>query len=357
MNKNMNLTDFDFVLPEDLIAQHPPLERGLSRLLAVTQQGLLDEDMSQFAAHLRPNDVLIFNDTKVMKARLFGRKDSGGKIELLVERVVNANTVWAHLKSSRSPVTGSVVYLADDRYSATVLGREDEFFVLRFENLGEHQTVYDVLESAGQLPLPPYIVRPKGDNNAEDDARYQTVYAREMGAVAAPTAGLHFTQAMLADFAARGVRVGFVTLHVGAGTFQPVRADSIAEHVMHSEVYDIPAATAALVAEAKAAGHRVIAIGTTSVRALESATQADGRLRVGRQETAIFITPGYQFKTVSALLTNFHLPKSTLLMLVSAIIGVDGMQRAYAHAIEQRYRFFSYGDAMWLPVTNLGAPS
>ena len=330
--------EFDFVLPERMIAQHPLARRGSSRLL-YAHGGLLEDcrfaDLSRLA---RPGDVLVLNDTRVIKARLFGNKDSGGRVEVLVERVLNGHEVLAQVRASHSPQAGSLLRLAD-ALTVEVLGREGEFFRLRFA--GE-APVLELLERYGQLPLPPYITHAA---DAEDEQRYQTVFARAAGAVAAPTAGLHFDGAMLQALRDKGVQVAYVTLHVGAGTFQPVRAEHIHEHVMHSEYYEIPQATADAIAGARAAGRRVIAVGTTSLRALESAAQS-GELQAGSGETRIFITPGYRFRVVDALLTNFHLPRSTLLMLVCAFGGMAQMLTAYRHAVEQEYRFFSYGDAM-----------
>ncbi len=338
----MHISDFDFELPDELIAQHPPLERGSSRLLAALPgEPLQDAAFGDLLQWVMPGDVLVFNNTKVMKARLFGQKASGGRIEALVERVLDEHTALAHIRSSKSPKPGTeLVFEGDIR--ATMLAREGELFCLRFA--GE-QNVYEILAQNGHLPLPPYIERAAGE---DDDSRYQTVYAKHQGAVAAPTAGLHFTDALLASLRAAGVEMAEVTLHVGAGTFQPVRVDNIAEHKMHSEWFDVPEETVAQIEAAKARGNRVWAVGTTSMRALESAARASGRLKAGRGDTDIFITPGYRFNVVDCLITNFHLPKSTLLMLVSAFSGVEQIRAVYRHAIEQRYRFFSYGDAMVL---------
>lgn len=336
----MQLSEFDYHLPEHLIAQHPPETRGGSRLLHVNGTSLADTLFTHFIEYVQPGDVLVFNDTRVIKARLFGEKASGGKIEALVERVLDAHTVLAHVRASKSPKPGTRLILAG-RWEAEMVERVGELFKLRF--LAE-ENVFDILEASGKLPLPPYIER---DTEQDDDARYQTVYAREQGAVAAPTAGLHFTDAVLEALKARGVTLAWVTLHVGAGTFQPVRVEDIREHKMHSEIYEIPQSTVDAIAEAKAKGGRVMAVGTTSLRALESAAQS-GELQAGRGETEIFITPGYRFRVVDRLFTNFHLPKSTLLMLVSAFAGLEVMRAAYQHAVEKEYRFFSYGDAMLL---------
>ena len=336
----MHVSDFDYQLPEQLIAQHPPAERGSSRLLLVNGSTLQDSRFTEFADQLQAGDVMVFNDTRVIKARLFGEKDSGGKVEALVERVLNEHEVLAHVRASKSPKPGTRIIFAG-RWQAEMVARADELFQLKFLDAAN---VFDILDASGKLPLPPYIER---DTDAEDDERYQTVYAREKGAVAAPTAGLHFTDAMLQALRDKGVQLCNVTLHVGAGTFQPVRVDNIAEHKMHSEIYDVPQATVDAIHAAHAAGRKVLAVGTTSMRALESAAR-DGGLKAGRGETDIFITPGFRFQVVDKLLTNFHLPKSTLLMLVSAFAGYQEMRAAYAHAVAQQYMFFSYGDAMLL---------
>lgn len=334
----MRTDEFDFVLPERLIAQHPPQLRGASRLLHVHDGVLEDRLFADLLQLVRPDDVLVLNDTRVIKARLFGSKESGGKIEVLVERVLNAHEVLAQVRASHASRAGSRLLLAGT-LTVEVLGREGEFFHLRF--VGK-EDVLDLLERYGQLPLPPYISHAA---DGEDEQRYQTVFAKVAGAVAAPTAGLHFDEAMLQALRDQGVRIAYVTLHVGAGTFQPVRAENIHEHAMHSERYEIPQATVDAIAGARAKQGRVIAVGTTSLRALESSA-ASGVLRAGSAETDIFITPGYRFRTVDVLLTNFHLPRSTLLMLVCAFGGMDEMLAAYRHAVEKEYRFFSYGDAM-----------
>lgn len=335
----MHLSDFDFHLPEELIAQFPPQQRTGSRLLLVRDaQTFQDRQFPDLLDELTPDDVLVFNNTRVLKARLFGQKASGGKVELLVERVTGDCSALAHIRASHSPQAGSELTLACG-VRVSVTGRAGSLFSLQFD-----EPVLTVLDRCGQLPLPPYIERsPEGN----DDERYQTVYAREPGAVAAPTAGLHFDEALLQKIRDKGVELAQVTLHVGAGTFQPVRVENLAEHTMHSEWFEVPAETVAAIERAHARGGRVVAVGTTTLRALESAA-ASGELRAGSAETSLFILPGYQFKVVDRLLTNFHLPKSTLLMLVSAFSGYDTMMAAYRHAIEQRYRFFSYGDAMLL---------
>lgn len=338
----MNIADFDFSLPDALIAQHPPEVRGSSRLLAaLPDMPLADKVFADVLDYMAAGDVLVFNNTKVMKARLFGQKASGGKIEALIERVLDEHTALAHVRSSKSPKPGAVLEF-EGGVRAVMVERAEELFCLRFEDT---RTVYEILEQTGRLPLPPYIERAADD---DDDSRYQTVYAKHQGAVAAPTAGLHFTDDLLAAVRAKGVETAEVTLHVGAGTFQPVRVDNIAEHKMHSEWFDVPAETVAKIEAAQARGNKVWAVGTTSMRALESAARETGRLKAGRGDTDIFITPGYRFRVVDRLITNFHLPKSTLLMLVSAFSGMAHIRAVYAHAVAQEYRFFSYGDAMVL---------
>jgi S-adenosylmethionine:tRNA ribosyltransferase-isomerase len=339
----MRTDEFDFVLPERLIAQHPPARRGASRLLHVRGDTLADRQFADLPEFIRPHDVLVLNDTRVIKARLFGEKESGGRVEVLVERVLDRHHVLAQVRASKSPRAGGKLIL-DGAVPVTVLDREGEFYRLRFDSA---QDVIDVLESHGRLPLPPYITHAATE---QDDERYQTVFARQPGAVAAPTAGLHFDAPMLEALRARGAQLAHVTLHVGAGTFKPVRAEDIREHVMHSERYTVPPETVAAIREARARGGRVIAVGTTSLRALESAAlmseRGGGELEAGEGETNIFIFPGYRFRVVDVLLTNFHLPRSTLLMLVCAFGGMQDMLAAYRHAVEQEYRFFSYGDAM-----------
>ena len=340
--KIMDISDFDFTLPDRLIAQHPPEVRGSSRLLvALPDMPLQDRVFGDLPDYIEAGDVLVFNNTKVMKARLFGQKESGGKIEALIERVLDNHTALAHIRSSKSPKPGTKLIFEGD-ICAVMVERADELFCLRFE--GE-QTVYELLEQNGHLPLPPYIERAAG---ADDDKRYQTVYAKHQGAVAAPTAGLHFTDELLGRLKAKGVETAEVTLHVGAGTFQPVRVDKIEEHKMHSEWFDVPPETVAAIEAAHARGNKVWAVGTTSMRALESAARETGRLKAGQGDTDIFITPGYRFRVIDRLITNFHLPKSTLLMLVSAFSGMEHIRSVYRHAVEHEYRFFSYGDAMVL---------
>ena len=332
------LSDFDFDLPTELIAQVPLPERAASRLLKVGDTQCEDRVFSELPSFLQAGDVLVFNDTKVLNARFYGVKQSGGKVEVLVERVLDARTVLAQVRASKSPLPGTGLRLADS-FDVSVGERSGEFFVLHFPS-----DAIELIDRYGQLPLPPYIQHAA---DATDAQRYQTVYAKHPGAVAAPTAGLHFDQALLDQLQQQGVLLTWLTLHVGAGTFQPVRTENLAEHQMHSEWYRLPQTTVDIIETAKRSGCKVIAVGTTSMRALESASQT-GKLVAGSSDTQLFITPGYQFKTVDRLITNFHLPKSTLMMLVSAFAGVDRIRDAYSHAIAQRYRFFSYGDAMLL---------
>ena len=343
----MKLSDFDYALPPELIAQQPATARTASRLLHLdgATGAYVDRMFGDLPSLLAPNDVLVFNDTKVIKARLSGRKQTGGSVEALIERVLDGNSArshraLAHVRASKSPKLGSKLLFADD-VVATMVGRVDDLFELHFDG---DASVYEVLERHGQVPLPPYITHAA---DTSDESRYQTVYARHQGSVAAPTAGLHFDQAMLDVVQQQGVKLAYVTLHVGAGTFQPVRDDDIGKHIMHSEWYEVPPATVEAVINAKRCGGRVIAVGTTSTRTLEAASR-DGMLRAESNETRIFITPGYEFKTVDRLITNFHLPKSTLMMLVSAFAGNEAVMAAYRHAVDARYRFFSYGDAMWV---------
>jgi S-adenosylmethionine:tRNA ribosyltransferase-isomerase len=336
----VHLSDFDYHLPEELVAQHPSAERSASRLLHVRAGDALEDlRFPDLVGLIDPRDVLVVNDTRVIKARLHGVKDSGGEVEVLVERVLDAHRALAMVRASKAPRVGRRLRLAG-AIDAEVLGRHDEFFELRFEG----EAVLDALARHGEVPLPPYITHEAVD---EDESRYQTVYAKVPGAVAAPTAGLHFDEALLGAMRARGVRVATVTLHVGAGTFLPVRVDDVSKHVMHSEWYSVPPETVAAIEAARAAGGRVVAVGTTTLRALESAA-AKGSLAAGTGETRLFIVPGYRFRVVERLVTNFHLPRSTLLMLVSAFAGREAIRRAYEHAVAARYRFFSYGDAMLL---------
>ena len=333
-----SLSDFDFDLPPDRIAQIPLAERSASRLLQLDGDTIVDRQFGDIVELLASGDLLVMNDTRVLKARFFGVKETGGNVEVLVERVLGQRTVLAQVRASKSPKPGNRIRLAD-AFDVVVGERAGEFFTLTFD-----ADVFDLIEAHGRLPLPPYIDHAA---DAVDEERYQTVYSKQPGAVAAPTAGLHFDDALLARLAAKGVNFAYVTLHVGAGTFQPVRVEVLSEHNMHSEWYTVPPATVDAVGAARAAGRAVVAVGTTSLRALESASQS-GSLVAGSADTALFITPGYTFKTVTRLITNFHLPKSTLLMLVSAFAGFEPIRRAYAHAIASQYRFFSYGDAMLL---------
>ncbi len=343
----MRLADFDYDLPSHLIAQTPLPERTASRLLVVTAMARLDRRFYELPQLLQRGDVLIFNDTRVMPARLFARKASGGAVEILIERLLDPRRALAHLRVSRKPSVGAALYLGDDetpRSAAATL-----HYVGRCGDLFELVATADfaeVLARYGEMPLPPYIDRRP---DAADSERYQTVYAQALGAVAAPTAGLHFDEPLLEILRHQGVETGFVTLHVGAGTFQPVRSDDVRQHQMHAERLTVSADTAAQIARAKAEGRRVIAVGTTVVRALETAAQATGELQPFTGESQLFIYPGHRFRVIDGLITNFHLPKSTLLMLVAALIGREQLIASYAHAVAQEYRFFSYGDAMFIP--------
>ncbi len=338
----MKKSDFNYHLPEALIAQQPLSERTASRLLAMNRDtgALVDRQFSDFLDFIEPEDLLVFNDTRVIPARLFGTKTTGGKIEILIERILDEHHALAHIRSSKSPKTEARIELDND-YFCEVEGRDNDLFQLRFH--GE-KTLLEILAEIGHIPLPPYIERADDEN---DFTRYQTVFGKNLGAVAAPTAGLHFDEAMLEKLSAKGVQMAFVTLHVGSGTFQPVRVENLSDHIMHKEFFAVPQETVDAVNETKKRAGRVIAIGTTAVRALESASRS-GSLHAGFGDTDLFITPGYEFKSVDAMLTNFHLPESTLLMLVSAFSRYEFVMHAYQHAIEQEYRFFSYGDAMWV---------
>ena len=337
--RTFTTSDFDFALPPELIAQHPAPERSGSRLLDGSGAAPVDRTFRDLPTLLREGDLLVFNDTQVVKARLFGEKPSGGKLELLIERVLPDGTVAAHMKVSKKPRAGTVLRMAGG-FEAELLGRWPEpqgpLFHLRLSS-----DAYALMAAHGHVPLPPYVTHA---DTAEDESRYQTVFAKNPGAVAAPTAALHFDDALLAAIDARGARRACVTLHVGAGTFQPVKTESLADHVMHRERYHVPPETVQAIADCRARGGRVVAVGTTSVRTLES-WAASGE---PSGETGIFITPGFDLKVVDALITNFHLPRSTLMMLVSAFAGYERVMALYAHAVQQRYRFFSYGDAMWL---------
>ena len=334
--------DFDFELPEELIAQYPTAERDASRLLlldGVTGR-YSDRHFADLVSLVNPGDLLVFNDTRVIPARLFGRKTTGGRVEILVERLLDETNCLAHVQASKTPKEGSWIIL-DGGFELQVGGRLDDLFVLK---LAGGMALTDVLEQQGHTPLPPYIRRA---GEAVDTDRYQTVYARRPGAVAAPTAGLHFTRALIGELEKKGITSAYVTLHVGAGTFQPIREENIENHRMHSEWYQVSEAVCDLVRSVKASGNRVIAAGTTSVRCLEAAT-VNGRLQPFRGDTDIFIYPGFEFRTVDAMITNFHLPGSTLLLLVCAFAGRENILRAYRHAVAAGYRFFSYGDAMFI---------
>jgi len=336
----MKKSDFYYHLPESLIAQKPLPQRSASRLLHLDKQSgaVTDGQFTDFIDMLQPNDLLVLNDTKVIPARLFGHKASGGKIEILIERIENDRQALAHIKASKSPKPGGLLNL-DNGAVCRVMEREHDLFRLAFET---ESTLLELLAEIGHMPLPPYIARA---DDSDDLDRYQTLFAKQAGAVAAPTAGLHFDQATLDKIERKGIAKAFVTLHVGSGTFQPVRVEDLSQHVMHKEYFQVPQQTVAAVRQTRERGGRVVAIGTTAVRALESASTG-GELQAGFGDTELFITPGYTFKSVDAMLTNFHLPESTLLMLISAFAGYDAVMEAYRHAIAQRYRFFSYGDAM-----------
>jgi len=338
-SRTFSLSDFDFALPPELIAQHPASERSASRLLDGRAASPVDRVFRELPGLLRAGDLVVFNNTQVIKARLFGEKSTGGKVELLVERVLHNHEVVAHMKVSKKPQVGGVLQMLGG-FTATLVGRwpDNNGQLFRFQFSGEPHAL---MAAHGHVPLPPYITH--GDD-AEDERRYQTVFAKHPGAVAAPTAALHFDEAVLADLKARGIATAEVTLHVGAGTFQPVKTDNIAEHTMHAEWYRVPPETQQAIADCRARGGRVVGVGTTTVRTLESWAafgQAEG-------DTQIFITPGFRFQVIDVLVTNFHLPKSTLMMLVSAFAGYEHIMALYRHAIEHRYRFFSYGDAMLL---------
>jgi S-adenosylmethionine:tRNA ribosyltransferase-isomerase len=334
----LTLADFDYSLPPELVAQAPLPQRSASRLLVLADHRRIDARFTDLPQWLRAGDLLVMNDSRVLHARLLGRKESGGQVEVMVERLLDHDTVLVQLRASKSPPPGCRIRL-EDALDVEVLGREGEFYRLQFAG-----DASDLIERHGRLPLPPYIERPAA---GPDEERYQTVYACERGSVAAPTAGLHFDENMIAGLRDKGVGIACVTLHVGAGTFQPVRVNDLAEHRMHTERYVLPQATVDAIAATRARGGRVIAVGTTSLRVLESAARGSA-LKVGAGETALFVTPGFEFSVVDLLVTNFHLPKSTLLMLVAAFAGLEDIRAAYAHAIVGRYRFFSYGDAMLL---------
>ncbi|ELY3739453.1 tRNA preQ1(34) S-adenosylmethionine ribosyltransferase-isomerase QueA [Cronobacter sakazakii] len=343
----MRLTDFSFELPESLIAHYPQAQRSACRLLSLDGPtgDLTHGTFTDLLDKLNPGDLLVFNNTRVIPARLFGRKASGGKVEVLVERMLDDHRVLAHIRASKAPKPDAELLLGDDEsVNATMTARHDALFEVQFN---DERPVLDILNSIGHMPLPPYIERP--DEEADREL-YQTVYSQKPGAVAAPTAGLHFDEPLLERLRAKGIEMAFVTLHVGAGTFQPVRVESIEDHVMHSEYAEVPQEVVDAVLAAKARGNKVVAVGTTSVRSLESAAQAaqDALIAPFFGDTQIFIYPGYQYKVIDALVTNFHLPESTLIMLVSAFAGYKHTMNAYREAVKAEYRFFSYGDAMYI---------
>lgn len=352
LETNMRRTDFTFDLPEELIAQHPVAERTASRLLILDGESgkIEDKRFTDLINILKTGDVLVFNNTQVIPARLHGIKASGGKVEVLIERIVDEHNALAHIRASKSPKPGTRLIFEQD-ITAEVTGRDGDLFVVNFSS-GSGKTVLDILDNIGHMPLPPYIQR---DDESFDQERYQTVYAEKAGAVAAPTAGLHFDRKMLQQLLNKGIEQIHVTLHVGAGTFQPVRADDLKDHHMHKEWIELTKENCEKINKARKEGRRIIAVGTTSVRCLESAALFSGmiedngaELKPYTGETDIFITPGYDFKVIDALVTNFHLSESTLLMLVSAFAGYENIKKAYQHAINEKYRFFSYGDAMFL---------
>lgn len=353
----MKLSDFDFDLPEELIAQYPLAQRTESRLLCLDGEtaSLEDQIFTDLPELLNPGDLLVFNNTQVIPARLYGVKSTGGKVEVLVERVLSDTAFLAQIKASKSPKPGMILRLGVDKgigFQVIMQQREGDLFHLKLIesdiSAKEQQTVFSLLERYGHIPLPPYVERSDDENDLQ---RYQTVYAKEKGAVAAPTAGLHFDETLLDTLQEKGIEFAWVTLHVGAGTFQPVRVENILEHQMHSEYVDVCAETVAMIKQTHIRGKRVIAIGTTAMRSLESAAAfADNphEIEEYHADTDIFIYPGYEFKIVDAMVTNFHLPQSTLIMLISAFAGLDNVKKAYQHAIDKKYRFFSYGDAMFI---------
>lgn len=343
----MRVADFSFDLPEELIARYPKADRTASRLMSLNGNSgdIQDLTFTSILEQLNEGDLLVFNNTRVIPARMFGQKSSGGKIEVLVERVIDEHSVMAHIRASKSPKVDTTVVL-EGKYNATMVARHGALFELKFES---DKNVLHILEEIGHMPLPPYIDRPDEDSDRE---RYQTVYNEKPGAVAAPTAGLHFDESLLEQIKQKGVDLAFVTLHVGAGTFQTVKVDEVADHVMHAEYVEVPESVVNQIKSTKEKGGRVVAVGTTSVRSIESAAKFSAEKGQALTEfygdTDIFITPGYQFQVVDALITNFHLSESTLLMLVSAFAGYDNIMAAYKHAVAEQYRFFSYGDAMFL---------
>jgi len=345
----MQVSDFHFDLPDELIARYPQPERTASRLLQLDGNTgeLVDGSFTDVLSQVQPGDLVVFNNTRVIPARMFGRKESGGKLEVLVERMLDEKSILAHVRCSKSPKPGSTIIVGEnDEYAAEMVARHDALFELKFKS---DKTVLEILEEIGHMPLPPYIDRPDEDADKE---RYQTVYNQKPGAVAAPTAGLHFDDVLLDQIKAKGAEFAYVTLHVGAGTFQPVKVENINDHHMHAEYVEVPQEVVEAINATKARGGRIIAVGTTSVRSLESAAQ--DALKNGTElkpffgDTEIFIFPGYEYQLVDCLITNFHLPESTLIMLVSAFAGYDNTMNAYKHAVENQYRFFSYGDSMFI---------
>ncbi len=345
----MQVSDFHFDLPDELIARYPQPERTASRLLQMDGNTgeMVDGTFTDVLDHVQPGDLVVFNNTRVIPARMFGRKESGGKLEVLVERMLDEKSILAHVRCSKSPKPGTTIIVGEnDEYSAEMVARHDALFELKFN---ADKTVLEILEEIGHMPLPPYIDRPDEDADKE---RYQTVYNQKPGAVAAPTAGLHFDDVLLDKLKAKGVEFAYVTLHVGAGTFQPVKVENINDHHMHAEYVEVPQDAVDAIKATKARGGRIIAVGTTSVRSLESAAQ--DALKKGTElvpffgDTEIFIYPGYEYQLVDCLITNFHLPESTLIMLVSAFAGYENTMNAYKHAVESKYRFFSYGDSMFI---------
>lgn len=343
----MQLSDFDFTLPKELIAKHPSETRSACRLLSLDgATGQIEHGVfSDIIDKINPGDLLVFNNTRVIPARVYGKKASGGKIEILIERLLDNNRALAHIKASKSPKEGAELTLGEDAsVNVIMLARHDSLFELQFPD-----DVLTILNKIGHIPLPPYIDRP---DDSHDREVYQTVYSKIPGAVAAPTAGLHFDQPLLEKLKQKGIEMAFVTLHVGAGTFQPVRVENIESHVMHAEYAQVPQSVVDAVLACKARGNKVIAVGTTSVRALESAAQKTGKIAPFFNDTQIFIYPGYHFNVIDSLITNFHLPESTLIMLVSAFAGYENTMNAYQEAVKQQYRFFSYGDAMFITKQN-----
>ncbi|WP_282177804.1 tRNA preQ1(34) S-adenosylmethionine ribosyltransferase-isomerase QueA [Vibrio nereis] len=345
----MQVSDFHFDLPDELIARYPQPERTASRLLQLDGNTgeLVDGSFTDVLSQVQPGDLVVFNNTRVIPARMFGRKESGGKLEVLVERMLDEKSILAHVRCSKSPKPGSTIIVGEnDEYAAEMVARHDALFELKFKS---DKTVLEILEEIGHMPLPPYIDRPDEDTDKE---RYQTVYNQKPGAVAAPTAGLHFDDVLLEQIKVKGAEFAYVTLHVGAGTFQPVKVENINDHHMHAEYVEVPQEVVEAINATKARGGRIIAVGTTSVRSLESAAQ--DALKNGTElkpffgDTEIFIFPGYEYQLVDCLITNFHLPESTLIMLVSAFAGYDNTMNAYKHAVENHYRFFSYGDSMFI---------